>query len=193
MTLDLSKATIETLRLVLRPFAAGDAAAIARLAGDYDVAKMCGGVPHPYPEIAAEGWIMLQAHAWVRRISFSFAVTRIEDGELVGSCGIFKARDVSHAWEIGYWFGKPAWGKGYASEAASALIEWAQRELGVDTMVAGHFTDNPASGNVLRKLGFVYTHTAPFFGMARGGKSPSDRYVWRAGAGPGIREVPSRV
>jgi [ribosomal protein S5]-alanine N-acetyltransferase len=172
---------IQTKRLRLRAFAPTDAAAISRLAGDYDVSKMCGGIPHPYPELAADGWIMLQAHAWARDLSYSFAVT-LEAGDLIGSCGVYRMSGTRNWWEIGYWFGRPFWGRGYASEAAQAVMDWAKRELGADRMVAGHFADNPASGQVLRKLGFEYTHTLPFFGMARGQKSPSDRYVWHAGA-----------
>jgi [ribosomal protein S5]-alanine N-acetyltransferase len=180
--------TITTARLLLRRFRAEDAVSVASLAGEYDVSRMCGLVPHPYPEIAADGWIMLQAHAWRLRRSFSFAVTLRATGELIGSTGVFRARDAGDAWEIGYWFGRPWWGKGYASESAGAAMDWAVRELGVERIVAGHFSDNPASGAVLRKLGFVYTHSAQIFGMARGGNAPAERFVWPAEAPAGIRE-----
>ena len=173
--------TIRTQRLTLRPFETADAQRIAYLAGDYDVSKMCGRVPHPYS--------MAAAHEWLSRVqterdtiqSYPFAVTASIDG-LVGSCGVWRADKDSEAWEIGYWFGLPYWGQGYASEAARAVMDWARDQLGAKVFMAGHFEDNPASGNVLRKLGFVHTGSAELVGLARQGTARGERYVWPEGA-----------
>jgi RimJ/RimL family protein N-acetyltransferase len=104
---------------------------------------------------------------------------------LVGACGVSRIGDPSEAtWELGYWFGVPYWGLGYASEAAQAVMAWARDQLGALVFGAGHFVDNPASGAVLRKLGFVPTGPAELFGLARQCVSPCDRYVWPEGAAP---------
>jgi RimJ/RimL family protein N-acetyltransferase len=74
---------------------------------------------------------------------------------LLGCCGIGKL-DGEHP-EIGYWLGVPFWGKGYATEAARALIDHAFGELGYDVLVSGARVSNPASRRVLQKCGFEWT------------------------------------
>ncbi len=106
---------IRTQRLSLRPLDPADAAAMSRLAGDFDVASMTGTIPHPYSESAAR--------AWVDRVGQGeegvvFAVTR--DGKLIG-CSGYMPMDADHV-ELGYWIGKPYWGAGYATEAVRAVI-----------------------------------------------------------------------
>ena len=169
---------IETPRLTLRPFEAADARRIAYLAGDYDVARMCGRVPSPYSLAHAEEWVASHDQLRQRGQEYPFAVTLERDG-LIGSCGVTRLPGIA-AWEIGYWFGVPYWGQGFASEAARAVMDWAGVELDATSFTAGHFFDNPASGAVLRKLGFVQADKGELFGLARGGKAPVERYVWPA-------------
>ncbi len=182
------KTTIETERLALRPFELTDARRVSYLAGDYEVAKMCGRVPHPYPVLIAEAWIATQAAARAKGEDYPFAVTLPGDG-LIGACGVNRASVSSAAgpdtWELGYWLGLPYWGQGYASEASRGLMAWARETLGASVFTAGHYADNPASGAVLRKLGFEHTGSTELFGLARARTSPCERYVWPAGAGAG--------
>lgn len=176
--------TIKTKRLTLRPFEETDARRIAYLAGEYDVAKMCARVPHPYTMAHAYDFIGMTERARAGANEFAFAVTAPIDG-LVGSCGVMAAgEDGGRVFEIGYWFGMPYWGLGYASEAAQGLMDWARGQLGAETFVAGHFMDNPASGHVLRKLGFAPTGSQDLFGLGRQCASPATRYVWPEGATP---------
>jgi len=87
--------------------------------------------------------------------------------ELVGSCGL--ARRASGRIELGSWIARARWGRGYATEAGRALVEIATT-LGLGQLEASHFVDNPASGRVLEKLGFVATGiVAPRHSCARGG------------------------
>ena len=91
--------------------------------------------------------------------------------ELVGCCGL--SRRPSGSVELGYWIARPHWGRGLATEAARALIEIA-RTLGLRSLEAGHFVDNPASARVLEKLGFVALGiTAPRMSCARGEEIPA--------------------
>lgn len=171
--------TFETQRLAMRPFETADARRIAYLAGDYDVAKMTSRIPHPYSVQMAEQWLTLHADSRERRRDFSFAITLPRDG-VIGACGLSRPEGETDPdiWEIGYWLGLPYWGLGYAAEAARGLIDWAGVELEARGFVAGHFIDNPASGAVLRKLGFAGTGRTELFGLARGCTSPVERYVW---------------
>lgn len=176
--------TIQTRRLALRRYEEADAARVAYLAGDYDVARMCGRIPHPYPIAAAYAFFDMLARSGEAGKEHAFAVTLPIDG-VIGACGLSRIGEPGSAtWELGYWYGMPYWGLGYASEAARALMDWGRDQLGAKVFVAGHFADNPASGNVLRKLGFVQTGTEDLFGLARQRTSPATRYVWPEGASP---------
>ncbi len=175
---------IQTLRLTMRPFEPADASRIVYLAGDYDVAKMCGRVPNPYPVAAAYSFFEITERGRASDHEYAFAVAAPIDG-LIGSAGVSRVGDRKAAtWEIGYWFGMPYWGLGYASKAARALMDWARDQKGANVFLAGHFADNPASGNVLRKLGFVRTGTQDLFSLARRQTSPAERYMWPEGATP---------
>ena len=90
---------------------------------------------------------------------------------------------------VGYWFARTAWGRGYATEAARALVAHGFDELGLDRVVGHHFVENPASGRVLAKLGFAeMAYAAPQTCAARGGEALPTRALsltreaWEAGA-----------
>ena len=72
---------------------------------------------------------------------------------IIGACGIGNYDGNA---ELGYWIARPYWGLGFATEAARAVVNIA-KAIGHKKLIASHFTDNPASGNVLRKLGFQNT------------------------------------
>lgn len=132
----------------MRPPAVADAARVSLLAGDYDVACMTGTIPHPYSEQMAAEWIMSAVEG---EEGVVFMIER--EGALIGCTG-YRAFAADHA-ELGYWIGKPYWGHGYATEAVRALVAHAFDADGFAYLKAGHFTDNPASRNILRKIGFV--------------------------------------
>ena len=140
---------IKTERLVLRPLKLSDAARIALLAGDFDVASMTGTIPHPYSEQMAGEWI---GSALEGEEGTVFVIER--DGTLIGCVGY--REDEKGGAELGYWLGKPYWGQGYATEAASAMIAYAFGEGGLRYLTSGHFRDNQASAGIIKKLGFVH-------------------------------------
>ena len=72
---------------------------------------------------------------------------------------------------MGYWIAREHWGRGFATEAATALLAIADT-LGIERLEASYFSDNPASGRVLEKLGFKPTGLrAPRYSCARGGET----------------------
>lgn len=115
---------LETERLVLRPPRFEDAATIAVLANDRRIADNTLRIPHPYTLADAQAFLTA-ANASGGEIVFLITAW---DGAVLGCCGIGKL-DGEHP-EIGYWLGVPFWGKGYATEAARALIDHAFGELG---------------------------------------------------------------
>lgn len=146
--------TLRTEHLVLRPFTLDDAPAVQQLAGAYEIAINTLMIPHPYPDGMAEQWIATHQADCDEERSETFA---IDDGQLAGAVGlIFKGDGIA---EIGYWIGKPFWGRGYASEAAREVVRYGFEERNLQRVFAMHFTRNPASGRVLQNVGMTYEGT----------------------------------
>ncbi|MCE7999069.1 MAG: GNAT family N-acetyltransferase [Rhodobiaceae bacterium] len=151
-------------KIKLRPFTLEDAPRVQDLVSNWNVASMVARIPHPYPDGGAEEWISGHRERRAAGEDWPFA---IEVGDkLVGAVGL--SRTESGPFEIGYWIGEPYWGKGIASEAARVLVEFAFDILGLDHLVSGHFKDNPASGRVLIKVGFLRSGEEKRFCLARG-------------------------
>jgi RimJ/RimL family protein N-acetyltransferase len=136
---------LESERLILRPPRPSDIEAMTVWLSDYDVARMTARVPHPYGEEHAEEFLALPPDG--RHV---FVIENKQSGLFLGMTGLNPDGD---GFEFGYWLGKPFWGVGYATEAAHRLARYAFEELGSETVHAGWFADNPASGHVLAKLG----------------------------------------
>jgi ribosomal-protein-alanine N-acetyltransferase len=143
---------LETERLLLRPPERRDISAFAPLIGDFEVAKNLATVPHPYAESDAVEWISRLDERRSRGEAFQFGVTRKSDSAYMGGCGLHLQNGEL---ELGYWFGKPYWKMGYATEAARRVLEFAFADLCAVEVWAGWFHDNPRSGHVLAKLGFI--------------------------------------
>ena len=132
------RAHLQTGRLILRPLQAGDEAALVAGLNDWDVARWLARVPYPYgpddfrdflPKAEpGEGWVIEDAFG------------------LAGTIGIEGA--------LGYWLARRAWGKGYATEAARAVLEAHFADPQAGPVDAAYFEGNLPSANVLRKLGF---------------------------------------
>jgi ribosomal-protein-alanine N-acetyltransferase len=147
--------TLETARLVLRPFEVSDAPALAALAGAREVAATTLSIPHPYTEDDALEWIGRHQQSFDEGSSLELATVLREGHVLCGSIGLAFRRDHLCA-EMGYWIGVPYWGRGYCTEAARALIRHGFEDRGLHRIHAVHFGTNPASGRVMRKIGMVY-------------------------------------
>ena len=148
---DVTLPILETARLTLRPWTLADASRMQQLAGNKCVARYTR-LPHPYEDGEAEKFISTHASDFEQGKSLVLAVTLQETGEIVGCIGLhgdFK----SGIAELGYWIGAEYWGKGYCTEAAQAVVDYAFRALAVCRIHAAHFGGNPASGRVMEKVG----------------------------------------
>ena len=144
--------TIQTKRLLLRPFTLDHAPDTQRLAGDREVAATTLTIPHPYPDGAAQTWIATHAGRYQRGEALPLAITRRMEGDLVGAIGLDISRVHAHA-ELGYWIAREHWGNGFATEAAAAVVAYGFGELGLERIHAHYMHGNPASGRVLAKIG----------------------------------------
>ena len=140
-----------TERLLLRPSWPEDAGELHGAIADEAVVRNLARAPWPYTPQEAERFAGV-SHP---EMFPAFLLMLRTDGapRLIGACGIGEHNGEA---ELGYWISRPYWGLGFASEAGRAVISIA-KALGHNKLVAGHFTDNPASGHVLRKLGFRHT------------------------------------
>ena len=151
---------LETARLRLRPYALADAPKVQRLAGEKAVAATTASLPHPYPDGAAAVWIATHAAKWADHEEMIFAITLKGSGEMLGAIGLVLSPAHEKA-ELGYWMGLPYWNKGYASEAARAVIDCGFRSLGLNRIQAHHMAVNPASGRVMEKAGMTREGVSP--------------------------------
>jgi RimJ/RimL family protein N-acetyltransferase len=143
---------LATERLILRAPRPADAKAIVSLINDRRIAENTARIPHPYGIADARAFL-----AQSNRDPGAFLIT-LADGTLIGGCGIAAASAADP--ELGYWIGLPHWGRGYATEAARALIDHAFGELNCERLSSRARVSNPASRRVLEKCGFQWTGVA---------------------------------
>ncbi len=147
--------TLETKRLLLRPWEAGDAESLFEYAKSPDVGPIAGWPPHRSVEESRD----------VIRNVFSgreaYAICLKTDGKAIGAIELklnghtdMTARD--DECELGYWLGKPFWGRGIVPEAARELLRRAFEDLGMARVWVGYYEGNDKSKRVQEKCGFRY-------------------------------------
>ncbi len=156
-----------TKRLTLRPGWPEDAPALAQAIAHKSVTAMLAHVPWPYRVADAEAFLALPRGPH----DPNFLIETMENGtpRLVGGIELMRTGD-GH--ELGYWLTPDAWGRGYATEAGRAVLHIARHGLGLRKLVSSHALDNPASGKVLRKLGFREVGRAARHSAGRGRDMP---------------------
>ncbi|MBD8677441.1 GNAT family N-acetyltransferase [Sphingomonas sp. CFBP 13720] len=164
---------VRTERLTLRPGWIEDAPEMAAAIGHESVVRNLARSPWPYTLSDAQAAI---ERGFAGQPGPGFLIFAHDVGyRLVGGIGIGPFGEEPH--ELGYWLTPAAWGRGYATEAAQAVLALAET-LGIRRVTAGHFIDNPASGAVLRRLGFVSTGAVvATFSAGRGCATDSVEYV----------------
>ncbi len=91
-----------------------------------------------------------------------WAVERLDDGKLLGSCGLLPPRAPAYEYEIGWRLARDCWGQGYAREAAQASINWAWRNLDTLSLVAITVPANERSWGLMLRLGMIRDASADF-------------------------------
>jgi [ribosomal protein S5]-alanine N-acetyltransferase len=142
--------TLTALRLEL--LALPHAPAIQLMASHPDVAATTR-VPHPYPPGAAKAFIEMSMQDAAAGRMYNHAV--MEGNTLVGVAGLMQIKPAEKA-ELGYWIGKPYWGKGYATFAVQHLLADAFTRLKLQKVYAHVLDYNFASQKVLKKNGFLF-------------------------------------
>jgi RimJ/RimL family protein N-acetyltransferase len=147
---------LETERIVLRPWREGDAAVLFKWASDPEVGPRAGWPPHKSEEES------LEIIRTVFNNDLNWAIVLKETGEAIGAIGYgpscdckLPARDGEPL--CGYWIARPYWNQGICTEALNLMLDHIRETTDIPSLISGHFVDNPASGRVMEKCGFVPT------------------------------------
>lgn len=143
-------------RIILRPWQDSDAEALYKYASDPDVGERAGWPPHQSVEESRE-----IIHTVFHNDS-TWAIVLRETDEAIGAMGYMPdcplnlpARQGEPL--VGYWVGKPYWNQGICTEALQLMIDYIRQETDYTSLISSHYIDNPASGRVMEKCGFVST------------------------------------
>jgi RimJ/RimL family protein N-acetyltransferase len=148
---------METERIILRPWRDSDAESLFKWASDPDVGSRAGWPPHKSVEESRE--IILTVFNDVLN---TWAIELKETGEAIGAIGYGPSCDCKLPTRegepiTGYWVAKPYWNQGICTEALRLMLDHIRTTTDIKSLVSGHFIDNPASGRVMEKCGFVPT------------------------------------
>ena len=156
---------LETERLILREWTAGDVDTLFRMCGDAETMRHIGdGKP----------WRGIErAHLWLERVRANYAergygpwaVVEKATGEVVGSCG-FSFLPKLNEIDFGYVFAREHWGRGFATEAARAAFRDGFERLGFTEVTANTDEEHAVSRRVLEKIGFEYRGPRRYAGDA---------------------------
>ena len=146
--------TLHTARLRLRPFTGADADSLFALHSSAHVLRYWDAPPWN-DRARAERFIAACRQMAEDGNGARLAVDRAADGAFVGWCALNRWNPDYRSAAIGYVYDDAAWGNGYATEAARALLQWAFDALDLNRVQAETDTRNAASARVLEKLGFV--------------------------------------
>lgn len=152
-----------TKRLTLRPPLEVDLDDIAELLGNPNVSRMLARVPYPYFRKDAQDWLEKVTANIEAGQHMAFTLHRERLIGVVSLSGFDEG-----APKLGYWLAEPAWGQGYATEAAAAILAYAFNATHIELVEASVAKANPASLNVQKKLGFKLTGEKNTWSLSRG-------------------------
>ena len=149
----------KTKRLILRPWKESDAEDLYKYASDPDIGPAAGWQAHKSVEESRE----------IIKTAFygkdAYAVCLKEDNKAIGAIELkleslsFCAEKSDDECELGFWIGKPFWGKGFIPEASKEMLRRAFEDLGMNKVWCGYYDGNEKSKRVQEKLGFKYSFT----------------------------------
>ena len=148
---------LETERLILRPLTLNDCDAVYKWVSDEDVTRYMVYNTYTSKEQLVE---------WLKSIEndedYLFGFVRKDTGDLIGCGSIGQYERYGDRWGFGYNLRKDQWGFGYATEAAKAMIRFAQKEFGIRRFACSHVEQNKASGHVIEKCGLHFVRYGQF-------------------------------
>ena len=173
---------LETARLVIRSFDGRDADAWIAMLSDPEVQRFLP--PGPAPSMETFERAIESRHAMERELGYGmWAVDEASTGTFIGQCGIRPAKSIDKEAgseiDLAYHFARASWNKGYASEAAIAVLARGLGPIGLDSIMAVAMPENVGSWRVMEKAGMNYEGLADFYGVKGMKKYVAERGSWR--------------
>ncbi|MBI3658948.1 GNAT family N-acetyltransferase [Candidatus Acetothermia bacterium] len=151
----MSKYFLSSTRLGFRRWSDEDLELANGLWGDPEVTRWIGG---PFTEEQLKDRLAKEISTMKSHGLQYWPIFLLSTGEHIGCCGLRPYKPEERIFELGFHIRTAHWGKGYASEAARAVMKYAFTELRAQALFAGHHPHNEVSRRLLQKLGFRYTH-----------------------------------
>ena len=152
---DFSALTLRSERLDLRPLAPADAPFLFALKSDPVVQRYGSHAPWTDPQLAVD-YIERDRRSVAEGAHVQFVMVRREDGTAIGTCTLYQLDEQCRRAEVGYALLPSAWGRGYANEAVSTLLDWGFDVAGLNRVEADIDPRNVASARALERLGFTH-------------------------------------
>jgi [ribosomal protein S5]-alanine N-acetyltransferase len=149
-----SDVTLASARLALRPLTTADAPTVFALKSDSVVQRYGSHPPWTQPEQAL-AWLERDRQGMADGQHAQFAICRREDGAMLGTCTLYDLDAQCRCAEVGYALLPSSWGRGYANEAVTALLDWGFAHLALNRVGADIDPRNAASARALERLGFT--------------------------------------
>ena len=151
---------IRTSRLILRKLRREDAADFFQFAGSDAVTEYMLWKPHQ-DEQESLASIEKTLRRYEAGKCYRWGIALNETDTLIGIIDLLSIDEDRNTCTFAYMLSDVHWGKGYGTEALTAILDFAFCEMGVDSVEADHFAENTASGAVMRKVGMTYLRTQP--------------------------------
>lgn len=151
--------TIETERLILRPYLPGDVAAYYATMSDPDVMHYTISLPFSWDDAkrSVEHTASVQAKAPPNKPPSEFLITLKDAGTVIGNCALIRDDEDPTQWDIAYFLNRAYWNRGFATEAVRALLDYGFTRFDMLSIIAFCFPENKASFQVMQKAGMVET------------------------------------
>ena len=149
--------------------------------GDLEVSRRLARVPHPYLERDARAFLAILVEGRATGEIDHFVIDLKAGPRAIGAIGVHGSGTDDGVAELGYWIARPHWNRGYAREAAMAMIRrsFLERDPPLSRLVSRVHRDNPASSRVLASCGFVVIGEEESSSLATGRVEPSVVYELR--------------
>lgn len=156
-------ASVRTPHLTLRPLLPSDAAALHRIYQTEGVLRYFPSTTQP-PLEKVQRFIQGQLAHWERYGCGNWGILPGGESEIIGWAGLQYLPELDET-EVGFLLDRPFWGKGYATEAAQASLDFGFQRLDLDHIIALVHPENLASRRVIDKCGLAYVETLHLWGI----------------------------
>ena len=150
---------LSTARFFLRPYQSSDGDAVWQVISRPEIYATTNAIPKDFPRQRVEWWFAFLENTRRNGTGFEFGVFERETGAYLGNCGLVNVNPRQYSGVLTYFIHPQWWGRGVATEASAAVLDFAFGTLGLVRVGGSCMACNPASRRVMEKLGFQWEGT----------------------------------